>query len=346
MNQSLGIGRALGLVAIVFGSLLFLAMMRTWERPPMKSEQYGPDGLGLGLVQNPRTFARLAALNKVPEPQAPATPSGVKANVTYQNVQVLGDLDTEEFNRLMAAITEWVAPVDGENAGCAYCHNVENMAEDSVYQKVVARRMIQMTRNINAKWGPHVGKTGVTCYTCHRGQGVPANVWYKNDGPKHAMGLSASRQGGNVAGIGSTSLYTDPFTDLLAKGAQIRVVEAGVLPDGKTTSTQATEKTYSLMVHMSKGLGVNCTFCHNSRQFSDWSESRPQRVTAWHGIRMVSEQNADYLQTLKDVFPPNRKGPHGDVANINCTTCHQGVNKPLLGVSMVKDYPELAQPNP
>jgi photosynthetic reaction center cytochrome c subunit len=339
-------GQALRLLGIVVGTLLFLAMMRTWERPPVATAQLGPNGLGMDQVENVRTKERLALANVAPEPQPPATPSGVKANVTYQNVKVLGDLDTEEFNRLMAAITEWVAPTEGDNAGCAYCHNVENMAEDSVYQKVVARRMIQMTRHINSTWAPHVGKTGVTCYTCHRGMGVPANVWYKNDGPAHAMGLSASRQGGNVAGIGSTSLYTDPFTDLLAKGANARVVEAGVLPDGKTSSTQATEKTYSLMIHMSKGLGVNCTFCHNSRQFSNWAESRPQRVTAWHGLKMLQDVNADYLQSLKDVFPANRKGPHGDVANANCSTCHQGVNKPLLGVSMVKDYPELAQPNP
>jgi photosynthetic reaction center cytochrome c subunit len=338
--------QALALLGVVVGTLLFLAVMRTWERPPMVSAQLGPDGLGMDIVQNPRALATLAAANKAPEPQAPATPSGTKANVTYQNVQVLGDLDTEEFNRFMAAITEWVAPTEGDNAGCAYCHNVENMADESVYQKIVSRRMIQMTRNINSKWGAHVGQTGVTCYTCHRGNGVPRNVWYKNDGPPHALGVSAGRQGQNVPGIGSTSMHTDPFSGLLVKGAQIRVVEASALPDARVTSTQATEKTYSLMVHMSKALGVNCTFCHNSRQFSDWAESRPQRVTAWHGIQMVDEQNADYLQSLKDVFPANRKGPYGDVANVNCTTCHQGVNKPLNGVSMVKDYPYLAQPNP
>ena len=31
----------------------------------------------------------------------------------------------------------------------------------------------------------------------------------------------------------------------------------------------------------------------------------------------------------------------GDVAKVNCATCHQGVFKPLYGVSMAKDYPEL-----
>ena len=100
------------------------------------------------------------------------------------------------------------------------------------------------------------------------------------------------------------------------------------------------------MMHMSQSLGVNCTFCHNSRQFADWSESRPQRVTAWHGIKMVSDVNATYLDSLKGVFPANRLGPLGDVAKVGCATCHQGVNKPLYGVSMAKDYPELNAATP
>jgi len=45
---------------------------------------------------------------------------------------------------------------------------------------------------------------------------------------------------------------------------------------------------------------------------------------------------------LTEVFPANRKGVLGDLAKVNCATCHQGVNKPLLGASMLKDYPSLA----
>jgi photosynthetic reaction center cytochrome c subunit len=44
---------------------------------------------------------------------------------------------------------------------------------------------------------------------------------------------------------------------------------------------------------------------------------------------------------LQDVFPPVRLGTAGDVAKVGCATCHQGVYKPLFGVSMVKDFPEL-----
>jgi len=341
-----------GLLAIVIGTLLLIPMMLTWERPPMVSQQLGFRGLGMEQITNPRLAETVAALNKAPVPADPVDNDGVLVKDqpdVYQNVQVLGDLDTAQFNRLMASITEWVAPTEGDNAGCNYCHNPENMASDEIYTKVVARRMIQMTRTINTTYQPHVQATGVTCYTCHRGNAVPANVWSINPGPKQAGGMAASRDGQNLGGQSVpaySSLPYDPFTTLLAPNANIRVVASTALPGGTGGSIKDTEKTYGLMMHMSKGLGVNCTFCHNSRQFSNWAESRPQRVTAWHGIKMVGDLNTNYMEPLGSVFPANRKGPQGDVLKVNCLTCHNGVNKPLGGFSMAKEYPELSVPNP
>jgi photosynthetic reaction center cytochrome c subunit len=57
---------------------------------------------------------------------------------------------------------------------------------------------------------------------------------------------------------------------------------------------------------------------------------------------MVRDLNNDYLKPLTSVFPENRLGPTGDVAKVSCATCHQGAYKPLYGVSMLKDHPELA----
>jgi hypothetical protein len=57
----------------------------------------------------------------------------------------------------------------------------------------------------------------------------------------------------------------------------------------------------------------------------------------------VRDVNAAYLEPLQSVFPSHRKGPLGDSPKANCTTCHTGVYKPLFGVSMLKDYPELAR---
>ena len=64
-------------------------------------------------------------------------------------------------------------------------------------------------------------------------------------------------------------------------------------------------------------------------------------MTAWHGIQLVRDLNTAYLDPLKDVVPATRLGPAGDVPKVNCTTCHQGASKPLLGVSLAKNYPEL-----
>ncbi len=339
------------LLGTVVATLLVIPMMLQWERPPKDSEQLGYRGLGMEQITNPRLAKTLEALNKAPVPDDPVENDGVLVKddpENYKNVQVLGDLDTAQFNRLMNSISNWVAPQEGDNAGCAYCHNLENMASDEIYTKVVARRMIQMTRTLNTTYASHVKQTGVTCYTCHRGNAVPANVWSMNPSPKQAGGFAASRNGQNLAQAvpAFSSLPYDPFTTLFAPNANIRVVASTALPGGTGRSIQDTEKTYSLMMHMSDGLGVNCTFCHNSRQFSSWEESRPQRVTAWHGIKMVSEANHTYMDPLASVFPDNRKGPMGDVLKVNCATCHNGINKPLYGFSMSKEYPELSVPNP
>jgi photosynthetic reaction center cytochrome c subunit len=60
-----------------------------------------------------------------------------------------------------------------------------------------------------------------------------------------------------------------------------------------------------------------------------------------YGFRMVRDLNSNFLAPLQSTFPPNRKGPHGDSPKLQCSTCHQGVYKPLMGAPMVKDYPAL-----
>ena len=206
-----------------------------------------------------------------------------------------------------------------------------------------------MTRHINSDWKDHVQATGVTCYTCHRGNPVPAYVWFKDEGPRTAKGYLGDRMGigSPKPSIGMSSLPFDPFTNYLENKENIRMAATTALPTGEDRqSIKQTEWTYALMMHFSKSLGVNCTYCHNSRAFADWKQSTPQRVTAWYGIRMVRDLNNDYMKPLTAVFPAHRLGPTGDVAKAYCSTCHQGIYKPLYGVSMAKDYPELQGPSP
>ncbi len=127
------------------------------ERPPIDSVQTGYRGTGMVQVYNPRTVEKQIPLNQPPgTPPVPAVPDGPRAKDVLQNVQVLGDLGVAEFTGLMTSITAWVAPTEG----CAYCHNLQNLADDSKYTKVVARRMLQMTRHVNADWKNHVAATG------------------------------------------------------------------------------------------------------------------------------------------------------------------------------------------
>jgi photosynthetic reaction center cytochrome c subunit len=306
-----------------------------------ESVQTGFRGLGIQQVSTVGQVDSRIEANQSPAPLPPVEPGGQLASDAYKNVQVLGNLSVAEFTRLMASITTWVAPTQG----CAYCHGGD-LASDEKYTKVVARRMLQMTQNVNANWQDHVRNVGVTCYTCHRGQPVPQYTWYINPGPTTALGQAGNKAGQNTPTltVGLTSLPYDPFTAFLSQNGQIRVQSKTALPSGDTSTIQQTEQTYGLMIHISNALGVNCTYCHNSRSFMPWEASSPARLNAYYAIRMVRQLNQDYIGPLASVLPANRKGPEGDSLKANCATCHQGVPKPLLGVSLLQHYPELAGP--
>jgi photosynthetic reaction center cytochrome c subunit len=319
------------------------------ERPPMEEVQRGYRGVGMEAVVNPRLLKATLAQNVVPEPEPPAVPVPAKAKDVYQNVQVLGDLSITEFNRLMIAISKWIAADVPEADRCNYCHYPENLADDGKYTKMVARSMLKMTMHTNAAWKSHVADTGVTCYTCHRGKHVPEYVWTSDPGPVQPGRFVSAGQ--NIVSPVSAyaSLPYDPLTPFLDQDYEISVISRAALPPGgnvSRTSTKQAEWTYGLMMHVSDSLGVNCTYCHNSRSFFDWDQSTPQRTTAWYAIRHVRDMNQNYIWPVVDILPDHRKGPLGDPQKVSCQTCHQGAYKPLFGVSMLADYPALAAPPP
>jgi photosynthetic reaction center cytochrome c subunit len=335
-------------VGLVFAGLLGLAVVLfTFERPPVVTAQNGFRGTAMEQVVNPRLRAVSLAANRMPEAPEAADPEGDKASTVFENVQLLGDLSVAQFGRIMQAMTEWVSPAQG----CNYCHNPENMASDEVYTKVVTRRMLSMVRTINVNWTSHVAQTGVTCYTCHRGQPVPQQVW--STLTESRAGLVAPT-GQNLASAttGLSSLPREPFTAFLLNDNEIRNLSTVSMRNTNTVDVPQSEWTYALMMHMSTALGVNCTYCHNSRAFADWAQSPPPRLNAWHGIRMVRQINNDYIVPLTPVWAANprgpadgphmaRLGPSGDALKVNCATCHQGANKPLYGAPMARDFPEL-----
>jgi len=312
------------------------------ERPPIEAVQHGYRGTAMDLIYNPRLLAEQAAKNAVPASAGLAPAEGPKAGAVYKNVKVLNNLSVGQFTSFMVSMTSWVAP----EQGCSYCHNPANFADDSLYTKNVARNMILMTQRVNTQWQDHVAQTGVTCYTCHRGNNIPQNVWFKDPVEKVGNGLLGNKNGQNtpVDGSGYSSLPKNTYADYLLNNDKIRVNGDTALPTGNKSSINETEATYGLMIHFSKSLGVNCTYCHNTRAVASWEQSPPQRAKAWYAIRMAQDINNNYMVPITGLFPPHRLGPTGDVAKANCGTCHQGAYKPLYGVSMLSDYPFLTGP--
>ena len=329
--------------SVILAAVGASAILAGCEAPPPETIQNGYRGLQMQTNYNPRLLQASLEANVPPDAIPAAAEGGPLAKDVYKNVQVLGNLTVNEFNRLMVALTNWVAP----EQGCYYCHVSDGgFEEDGIYTKITSRKMLQMTQDTNANWKDHVADTGITCYTCHRGNPVPEYVWVTDPGPGQPTALAPTGQNIAAPSVAYASLPYDPFTPFLLQDNDIRVIGDTVLPQGNRRSIKQAEWTYGLMMHMSDALGVNCTYCHNSRSFYSWDQSAPQRTTAWYAIRHVRELNNDWVVPLTDILPTSRKGPLGDVYKVYCTTCHQGAYKPLYGAPMVKDYPSLQGPVP
>ena len=132
------------------GSSSRSALLFTFQAPRIETVQRGYRGTGMDQVFN-KADTELKALRErtAGGRAARGADRPIVVGGTYENVKVLGDVDASEFIRLMTAITNWVAP----EQGCGYCHNLNNLASDELYPKVVARRMIQMVRSRSTSIG-------------------------------------------------------------------------------------------------------------------------------------------------------------------------------------------------
>jgi hypothetical protein len=91
---------------------------------------------------------------------------GGKGKAPRVNLKVLPD----DAN-LVPTMQSFVAGLGvADKGGCNFCHEMDR-ASDAKPEKVMARMMISMAKDINAKFPD--GKTHVTCFTCHRGSTEP-----------------------------------------------------------------------------------------------------------------------------------------------------------------------------
>ena len=113
-------------------------------------------GLACGLICGLGVLAPRAV-------RADAPPAGGK------NIQVLPKtMPRDQIKQVMKGISRDLG------VECDFCHEVPDMASDKLGHKKVAREMLKMTEELNAKWIKKLdAKAEVTCNTCHRGHEKP-----------------------------------------------------------------------------------------------------------------------------------------------------------------------------
>ena len=186
--------------ALLIGAVAVFTLLAGYHRTEVV--QRGYRGTGLNLLYRESTLEALDKINVYPKPLGPAKTEGPRASETFENVQVVGDLSKSQFARLMLSIKAWVAP----QVGCNLCHAAPVYNSDEKYTKRVARQMLKMVRHINTDWTQHVGKTGVTCYTCHRGNQVPQKLWWSST-PINRSGLTLEKSWAEYLTISMTVAF-------------------------------------------------------------------------------------------------------------------------------------------
>ena len=97
--------------------------------------------------------------------------------VDTPNVKVLRGLTVPQFEAEMQAMTAALG------VSCGFCHLRRDFASEDNTRKLTARRMLEMTKLLNAQFFPaytpadgesRLGR--VTCFTCHQGSERPKSA--------------------------------------------------------------------------------------------------------------------------------------------------------------------------
>ncbi|HEX8747996.1 MAG TPA: c-type cytochrome [Pyrinomonadaceae bacterium] len=126
-------------------------------------------GMAVLALSLPFLFITVNRKTSAQQPQG-----DVPAEQRYKNIQVLKGMPQSQ----VVPVMQFISSSMGVN--CAHCHVNNNgnweFEKDDKPAKQTARRMIQMTFDINKGNRDVFGGASVTCFTCHRGSTEPVNI--------------------------------------------------------------------------------------------------------------------------------------------------------------------------
>lgn len=291
----------------------------------------------------------------------------VQANPNTVNVQVLAGMSSAQIWTYMQ---QYVS--GGLGVGCQYCHDLNNFAADTYPQKIAARNMLYLVGDLNANYVvdlPNWRGNYVQCATCHNNQ--PNNLetvglQFINSVPPIDITVDPLDANGqaitdpalkpaeiqNPLKLQDAILYYiynyqvwkpfDPADPESGRGSLALTYEGGRTQEQVTINQ-------NVMNYQAWSLGVGCTYCHNSRNFTAYELNAPSNlVNAASGYNKLKAQQmmlmttwlqanwATYGAIAKDAVPSALEGGAskysyrtigGQIYNVpGCYTCHQGYN--------------------
>ena len=168
-----------GMVGVILGvTIVSLMALRITTRAHAESNDQKNNVSGLAVS---------APIDRPFRPPAQTAPRDKSAEEVYKNIQVFRGLPSSQLLQAMFFMEGALG------VGCTNCHvNFREFERDDNPNKQIARKMIQMVRELNQnKFG---GERAINCNTCHRGSPKPiaplAFAAIKNSSEKKAAASS------------------------------------------------------------------------------------------------------------------------------------------------------------
>lgn len=90
------------------------------------------------------------------------------AETVFKNIELLRGKPAGRLPGMMSALTGLLG------VSCSACHVPGNFASDELAAKKTARRHFEMQGRMNRDF--FEGRNAITCFTCHRGNRIPASI--------------------------------------------------------------------------------------------------------------------------------------------------------------------------